>query len=188
MNQLITKDGKPYYHMTIAGCERDLPVCPISDALSIAGFVMLGDVEITVACARELLARCPAHDVIVTAETKGIPLAHEMARQENGRYLVARKGLKAYMRDPIHVEVKSITTDHVQQLYLAEDDYKGLHGKRVLIVDDVISTGESLAALENLVRAFGGNIVGCAAVLAEGDAAERSDITFLETLPLFPKG
>lgn len=187
MNQLITKNGKPYYHMTIAGCERDLPICPISDTMSIAGFVMLGDAEIAVASAKELLARCPAHDVIVTAEAKGIPLAHEMARQEHGRYVVARKGLKAYMRNPIHVAVKSITTDHVQELYLSEEDYAGLHGKRVLIVDDVISTGESLRALEKLVEAFGGDIVGRAAVLAEGDAATRKDILFLEALPMFPQ-
>jgi len=187
VNELVTKDGQTYYHMTIAGCERDLPVCPISDTLSIAGFVMLGDYEICVACAAELLKRCPPHDVILTAEAKGIPLAHEMARQEKGRYVVARKGMKAYMRNPIHVEVKSITTDHIQQLYLAEDDYKDLRGKRILIVDDVISTGESLCALEKLVEAFGGEIVGRAAVLAEGDAAKRSDITFLEPLPMFPR-
>lgn len=188
MNQLITKEnGRKYYHMTIAGCERDLPICPISDSMDIAGFVMLGDVEVTEASAKELLARCPAHDVVVTAETKGIPLCYAMARQGCGRYIVARKGLKAYMRNPIHVEVKSITTDHLQKLYLAEDDYQGLKGKRVLIVDDVISTGESLEAMEKLVEQFGGNIVGRAAVLAEGDAQSRQDIIYLEPLPLFPK-
>lgn len=137
-----------YYHMTIAGCERDLPICPIDEHLDIAGFVMLGDVEITEKTAKALLEKCPEHDVVVTAETKGIPLCYEMARQGCRRYIVARKSVKAYMRNPIHVEVKSITTDHVQKLYLAEDDYKGLNGKRVLIVDDVISTGESLAAME----------------------------------------
>lgn len=176
-----------YYKMTIAGCERELPICPISDTLDIAGFVMLGDVEITVKAAAALLAKCPEHDVVVTAETKGIPLCYEMARQGCQRYIVARKSVKAYMRNPIHVEVKSITTDHVQNLYLAEDDYKGLNGKRVLIVDDVISTGESLAAIENLVHQFGGNIVGRACVLAEGDAKDRDDIIYLEPLPLFFK-
>lgn len=125
--------------------------------------------------------------MVVTAETKGIPLCYEMARQGCRRYIVARKSVKAYMRNPIHVEVKSITTDHVQKLYLAEDDYKGLNGKRVLIVDDVISTGESLAAMEDLVKQFGGNIVGRACVLAEGDAADRKDIIYLEPLPLFTK-
>lgn len=187
MNQIVTINGLKYYHMTIAGCERDLPICPISDTLDIAGFVMLGDVEITKATAAELLKRCPAHDVVVTAETKGIPLCYEMARQGCGRYIVARKSFKSYMRNPIHVEVKSITTDHLQELYLAEDDYKGLNGKRVLIVDDVISTGESLAAMEKLVEQFGGKIVGRASVLAEGDAQDRKDITYLEPLPLFPK-
>ena len=184
--RIILSENK-YYHMTIAGCERDLPICPIDEHLDIAGFVMLGDVEITEKTAKALLEKCPEHDVVVTAETKGIPLCYEMARQGCRRYIVARKSVKAYMRNPIHVQVKSITTDHVQKLYLAEDDYKGLNGKRVLIVDDVISTGESLAAMEDLVKQFGGNIVGRACVLAEGDAADRKDIIYLEPLPLFTK-
>lgn len=184
--RIILSENK-YYHMTIAGCERDLPICPIDEHLDIAGFVMLGDVEITEKTAKALLEKCPEHDVVVTAETKGIPLCYEMARQGCRRYIVARKSVKVYMRNPIHVEVKSITTDHVQKLYLAEDDYKGLNGKRVLIVDDVISTGESLAAMEDLVKQFGGNIVGRACVLAEGDAADRKDIIYLEPLPLFTK-
>jgi adenine phosphoribosyltransferase len=185
VNQIVTINGLKYYHMTIAGCERDLPICPISDTMDIAGFVMLGDVEITKASAAALLKCCPEHDVVVTAETKGIPLAYEMARQGCGRYIVARKSVKAYMRNPIHVEVNSITTDHMQELYLAEDDYKGLKDKRVLIVDDVISTGESLAAMEKLVERFDGNIVGRASVLAEGDAKDRKDIIYLEPLPMF---
>lgn len=179
-------NGK-YYDMTIAGCDRKLPICPIDEHLDIAGFIMLGDVEITEKSAAELLKRCPEHDVVVTAETKGIPLCYEMARQGCRSYVVARKSVKAYMRNPIHVDVKSITTDHVQKLFLAEDDYNKIHGKRVLIVDDVISTGESLAAMENLVGQFGGNIVGRACVLAEGDAKDRTDIIYLEPLPLFPK-
>lgn len=183
----MSEQEKQYYHINIAGCERDLPICPIDEHLDIAGFVMLGDVEITEKTAAALLEKCPAHDVVVTAETKGIPLCYEMARQGCRKYIVARKSVKAYMRNPIHVEVKSITTDHVQKLYLAEDDYKGLNGKRVLIVDDVISTGESLAAMEDLVKQFGGEIVGRACVLAEGDAADRTDIVFLEPLPLFVK-
>ena len=176
-----------YYHIDIAGCSRELPICPISDEMDIAGFVMLGDVEITEHTAAALLKKCPPHDVIITAETKGIPLAYEMARQGCRKYVVARKSVKAYMRNPNHVEVKSITTDHVQKLYLAEDDYKDLDGKRVLIVDDVISTGESLAAIESLVSQFGGNIVGRACVLAGGDAMDRKDIIFLEPLPLLFK-
>lgn len=179
--------SEKYYHMTIAGCERDLPVCPIDDHLDIAGFIMLGDVEITEKTAAELLKKCPEHDVVVTAETKGIPLCYEMARQGCGKYVVARKSVKAYMRNPISVEVKSITTDHVQKLFLSEEDEKVMRGKRVLIVDDVISTGESLAAMEKLVDLYGGKIVGRACVLAEGDAKDRKDIVYLEPLPLLFK-
>ena len=175
------------YKMTIAGCQRELPICPISDTLDIAGFVMFGDVEVTEAAAKALMERCPEHDVIVTAESKGIPLAYEMARIGCRNYVVARKGIKAYMEDPIHVEVKSITTDHVQKLYLSKADCENLRGKRILIVDDVISTGESLAAIEELLHSVGGQVVGRACVLAEGDAKERADIIYLEPLPLFFK-
>ena len=171
------------YKMTIAGCERELPICPISDTLDIAGFVMFGDVEITEKVAESLME----HDIIITAESKGIPLAYEMARIGCRKYVVARKGIKAYMTDPIKVEVKSITTDHVQTLYLSQEDVESLKNKRILIVDDVISTGESLIALEKLVGEIGGSVVGKAAVLAEGDAADRTDIIFLEPLPLFFK-
>lgn len=175
------------YKIRIAGCERELPICPIDEHMDIAGFVMFGDVEVTEQAAQALLEKCPEHDVIVTAESKGIPLAYEMARRGCRNYVVARKGVKAYMEDPIHVEVKSITTDHVQKLFLSDEDREAIEGKRVLIVDDVISTGESLEAMEALVEKFGGNIVGRATVLAEGDAADRDDIIFLEPLPLFFK-
>ena len=175
------------YKMTIAGCDRELPICPISDTLDIAGFVMFGDVEITEKTAQALMEKCPEHDIIITAESKGIPLAYEMARIGCRKYIVARKGIKAYMTNPIKVEVKSITTDHVQTLYLSEEDVDALRGKRILILDDVISTGESLAALEKLVGEIGGNVVAKACVLAEGDAADRTDIIFLEPLPLFFK-
>ena len=175
------------YDMEIAGCKRSLPICPIDEKLDIAGFVMFSDVEITERTAAELLKKCPAHDVIVTAESKGIPLAYEMARIGCRNYVVARKGVKAYMEDPIHVEVKSITTDHVQKLYLSKADCENLKGRRILIVDDVISTGESLAAMEELLHTIGGQGVGKACVLAEGDAKDREDIIFLEPLPLFFK-
>ena len=148
------------YKMTIAGCQRQLPICPISDSLDIAGFVMFGDVEVTEAAAKALMEKCPEHDVIVTAESKGIPLAYEMARIGCRNYVVARKGIKAYMEEPIHVEVKSITTDHVQKLYLSKADCENLRDKRILIVDDVISTGESLAAIEELLHSVGGQVVG----------------------------
>lgn len=176
------------YTLNVAGLKRELPVCPVDDKLDIAAFIMFGDVELTVSCARELIKLAPEHDVIITAEAKGIPLAYEMARQLGvNRYLIARKGPKLYMKNPISVEVKSITTAKVQRLYIDKDDADYMKGKRVLIVDDVISTGESLSAIETLVEQAGGNIVGCMAVLAEGDAKDRKDITYLEPLPLFFK-
>lgn len=175
------------YKMTIAGIERELPLCPVSDALDIAAFVMFGDVEITEAAAKALLEKCPEHDVVVTAEAKGIPLCYEMARQGSRDYEIARKSIKVYDKDPISFEVKSITTAAVQKLYLAKERAERLNGRRVLIVDDVISTGASLYVLEELVRQAGGIIVGKAAVLAEGEAAERDDIIYLEKLPVFPK-
>lgn len=175
-----------YYHMRVAGLERDLPICPLNDSLSIAGFVIFGDPELTVACARDLLAKAPEYDYIITAEAKGIPLAHEMARQAgDAKYILARKGPKLYMRDIFSVSVRSITTAKEQHLYLDGADAALMKGKRILVVDDVISTGESLAALEALVEKAGGIICGRMAILAEGDAQERPDITYLEKLPLF---
>ncbi|MFI3325520.1 MAG: phosphoribosyltransferase family protein [Clostridia bacterium] len=179
--------SKQFYNMTIAGCNRDLPICPISDTLDIAGFVMFGDVEVTVASAKALIEKCETFDVVLTAETKGIPLAYEMARQTNSDYVVARKGVKAYMTNCIKVEVKSITTANVQSLYLSEDDCEKLKSKKVLIVDDVVSTGESLIAIEKLIEGIDCNVVGKACVLAEGDATLRKDIIYLEPLPLFFK-
>jgi len=175
------------YKMTIAGVERELLLCEVCDTLDIAAFIMLGDVEITIASATELLKRSPEFDVIFTAEAKSIPLCYEMSRQSGKPYVVARKGVKVYMPDPVGVEVKSITTANVQKLYLGSDDIAKMQGKRVLIVDDVISTGESLEALNKLAEKAEANVVGRAAVLAEGDAANRDDIIFLEKLPVFPK-
>lgn len=175
------------YKMTIAGLERELPLCPLNDKIDIAAFVMFSDVEVTVAAAAELLKKCPEFDVILTAESKGIPLGYEMSRQSGKPYIVARKSVKLYMNDPVSVTVKSITTAAQQTLYLAADKADMIKGKKVLIVDDVISTGESLKALEKLVSAAGGEISAEAAVLAEGDAADRTDIIFLEKLPLFFK-
>ena len=175
------------YKMTIAGLERELPICAVSNKLDIAAFIMFSDVEVTVAAAEELLKKCPDFDIILTAESKGIPLAYEMARQSGKSYVVARKSVKLYMTAPVEVEVKSITTAEVQKLYLAGEKAELLKGRKVLIVDDVISTGESLKALEKLTNAAGGEIAAEAAVLAEGDAADRDDIIFLEKLPLFFK-
>ncbi len=174
------------YRMTVAGLERSLPLCPVSDQLYIGAFVIFGDQELTVACARELLARAPAYDYIITAEAKGIPLAHEMARQAgDAKYILARKAPKLYMRNVVEVAVRSITTAKEQHLYLDGADAELMKGKRILIVDDVISTGESLSALEALVQKAGGEICGRMAILAEGDAIGRSDLIYLEKLPLF---
>ena len=175
------------YRMNIAGLDRDLPLCKVSDDLYIGAFVMFGDAEITVACARELLARAPKdYDYLLTAEAKSIPLIHEMARQSGAeKYFIARKGPKAYMPDPLHVADQSITTAGQQELYLGRDDADLIAGKRILLVDDVISTGGSLHAMEALVAMAGGTVTGRLAVLAEGGAADRKDIGFLEKLPLF---
>ena len=175
-----------FYEMQIAGLTRQLPLCKVSDTLYIGAFVIFGDVELTVRTAEALLKKAPEHDVIITAESKGIPIAYEMARQEGvNRYIIARKAPKLYMKNVFTTEVKSITTEKVQVLCLDGADAEYLRGKRVLIVDDVISTGESLNAIETLVNQAGGNIVGKMAILAEGDAQGREDIIYLEPLPLF---
>lgn len=175
------------YTLNVAGLTRELPCCPLNDKIDIAAFIMFSDVELTVKCAEELLKKVPEFDVIITAESKGIPLGYEMSRQCGKNYIVARKSVKLYMTNPISVEVQSITTAAKQTLFLSEEDVNRIKGKKVLIADDVISTGESLNSLIALVEKAGGNIVGKAAVLAEGDAADRDDIIFLEKLPLLFK-
>ena len=176
------------YTMKVAGLERQLPLCKVSDELYIGAFIIFGDAELTVACASALLERVPAdsYDYMLTAEAKSIPLIHEMARQSGAaKYFIARKGPKAYMPDPIHVEDQSITTAGTQRLYLGRDDAELIQGKRVLIMDDVISTGGSLLAMEALIKKAGGTVAGKIAVLAEGDAKDRTDIRYLAPLPLF---
>ncbi|MEG0340097.1 MAG: phosphoribosyltransferase family protein [Oscillospiraceae bacterium] len=173
------------YTLEVAGLTRELPICKVNDNMDIAAFVMFSDVELTVACATELLKKVPEFDIIVTAEAKGIPLAYEMSRQSGKKYIPARKGVKLYMKNPVIVEDKSITTDAVQRLVIDQKDLDMMKNKKILIVDDVISTGGSLLALEALVNKSEGHIVARAAVLAEGDAAERADIVFLSPLPLF---
>ena len=175
------------YKMTIAGLERELMLCPLNEKIDIAAFIMFSDVELTVKVSEELLKKCPEFDVILTAESKGIPLGYEMARQSGKPYVVARKSVKLYMSAPLSVTVQSITTANEQTLYLSAEKAELINGKNVLIVDDVISTGESLNAMEKLVESAGGKITAKAAVLAEGDAANRTDIIFLEKLPLFFK-
>ena len=176
------------YRMHIAGLDRDLPICKVTDDFYIGAFIMFGDAELTVACARELLKLAEGidYDYLFTAEAKSIPLIHEMARQSGTeKYFIARKGPKVYVPDPISVQDRSITTLGVQQLFLGSDDAALIRGRRILIVDDVISTGGSLLAMEALVAKAGGTVAGRMAVLAEGGAAQRSDIRFLEKLPVF---
>ena len=177
-----------YYKMNIAGLERALPLCPISDELMIGAFVIFGDPELTTACAEELLKKAPEYDYLITAEAKGIPLVHEMARiAGNQKYFLARKNPKLYMTGVFEAELHSITTDKDQKLYLDIADAELMKGKKILIIDDVISTGESLAAIEHLVKMAGGNICGRMTILAEGDAQDREDLIYLEKLPLFNK-
>lgn len=174
------------YTMRIAGVERALPLCRVTDDLYIGAFVIFGDVELTCACAKGLLEVAPEHDLIITAESKGIPLAYEMARQEGvNHYLIARKKPKLYMKNVFKTTVNSITTEGEQILCIDQKDADNMRGKKVLIVDDVISTGKSLKAVEKLVQEAGGIVVGKMAILAEGDAQDRSDIIYLEKLPLF---
>ena len=174
------------YKMNIAGLDRDLPLCPLNENLYIGAFVIFGDPELTTACAKALLDRAPEYDYLISAEAKGIPLVHEMARLAgNQKYMLARKSPKLYMTGVLEVTVKSITTAKEQKLYLDTADAEEMRGKKILIVDDVISTGASLNAIEELVKTAGGEICGRMAVLAEGDAQERGDIIYLEKLPLF---
>ena len=177
-----------YYQMTIAGKERALPLCPLNDELQIAGFVMFGDPELTTACAEELLKRAPEYDYLLTAEAKGIPLVHEMARLAgNQKYFLARKYPKLYMTGVMEVSLRSITTNKEQKLYLDTVDAELMKGKRILVVDDVVSLGDSMRALEYLVQQAGGIVCGRMTVLAEGNAANRDDLIYLEKLPLFDK-
>ena len=172
--------------MNIAGCDRKLPICPVTDDLWIGAFVIFGDQELTVVCARDLLEKAPEYDYLISAEAKGIPLVHEMARQHgDAKYFLARKAPKLYMTGVFEVTVNSITTAKEQKLYLDTADAEMMRGKRILIVDDVISTGESLKAVEALVEKAGGNICGRMCILAEGDAIDRDDIVYLNPLPLF---
>ena len=174
------------YTLHVAGLTRELPIIKLSYDLSIASFVILGDTEIVRKTAPIIAKKLPEVDLIVTAEAKGIPLAYEISKVLNlNEYVVARKSVKAYMEESIEVEVNSITTTNSQKLYLNNQDANKIKGKKVALIDDVISTGQSLKALERLVEKAGGKVLAKAAILAEGDAKDRKDIIFLEALPTF---
>ncbi len=174
------------YEIDIAGLKRELPICKVTDDLYIGAFVIFGDVELTVHCAAELLKVAPDYDYLIAPEAKAIPLLYEMARQSGAdKYFLARKKAKAYMSGVLEVEVQSITTAGKQTLVMDTEDAEMIRGKRMLILDDVISTGESLHAMEVLVEKCGGIVAGRMAILAEGDAANREDIITLAPLPLF---
>ncbi len=175
-----------FYRLELCGLTRELPLVEVAPGLSIASFVILGDTELVTTVAPEIVRRLPKVEALVVAEAKGIPLAHEVSRLLGMNYLVARKSVKPYMEEPLTDEVHSITTQRKQLLCLDGKDAAFLRGKRVALIDDVVSTGESIAALERLVRRAGGQVVAKAAILAEGDAAQRSDLIFLGVLPLFP--
>ncbi len=177
-----------HYHLEIAGLERDLPFVPIGEDMAYASFVIISDVQLVSACAPLLAEKIRDCDVIVTAEAKGIALAYETSKLLNlKRFVVARKSVKSYMKDPVSVPVRSITTFDEQRLYLDSGDASYLNNKNVCLLDDVVSTGESLKALEELASKAGGKVVQRACILAEGDAAGRDDLIFLQKLPLFKK-
>lgn len=175
------------YTLTLCGLKRELPIIQISPALSIASFVILGDTELVCKAAPEIVKKLPDFDILITAEAKGIPLVFEVSRLLKQNYIIARKSIKPYMQDPLTISVQSITTQKEQTLCLDRKDANAIIGKRVAIIDDVISTGESIAALETLINAAGGNVVARAAILAEGNAAKRTDIIYLKQLPVFTK-
>ena len=175
------------YTLTLCGLKRELPIIQISPTLSIASFVILGDTELVCKAAPEIVKKLPDFDILITAEAKGIPLVFEVSRLLKQNYIIARKSIKPYMQDPLTISVQSITTQKEQTLCLDRKDANAIIGKRVAIIDDVISTGESIAALETLINAAGGNVVARAAILAEGNAAKRTDIIYLKQLPVFTK-
>ncbi|MDW7670267.1 MAG: phosphoribosyltransferase family protein [Bacillota bacterium] len=176
-----------HYELQIAGLKRRLPIVQVSEGMALASFVILGDCELVQAAAPLILEKLPPVDYLLTAEAKGIPLVHEMCRLLNHPYyVVARKSLKPYMEEALMTEVVSITTQHKQHLYLNGADAALISGKRVAVIDDVISSGESLNALERLAKDADARVVARAAILAEGFASDRDDILFLEELPFFP--
>lgn len=175
------------YSITIGDTHRELPIMAISQDTAIASFVLLGDDELSNSAAKQLLPKLPKDfDYIVTMESKGIPLAHDLSLLTNHpRSIVIRKSVKDYMKDPLTTPVKSITTGKPQELVLNGEDARLIKGKKIILVDDVVSTGGSMKAASNLLQQVNANIIARVAILAEGDAAKRKDLIYLQPLPLF---
>ena len=176
------------YCLKVAGLKRELPFVDINEELAFASFVVISDTELVSFAGKLLAEKIGECDAIVTAEAKGIALSYEISRQLGHKsFIVARKSEKSYMKDTIETSVKSITTVTKQHLYLDGSDIEKIRGRKVCLIDDVVSTGQSLAALEELVIKAGADVVQKACILAEGEAADRNDIIYLEKLPLFRK-
>ena len=175
------------YSIEIAGVKRELPLFEIKPGLSIAILNILGDTELVAACARELAKKVKGvdFDIIMTAEAKSIPIAHMLAVETKKPYIVLRKLYKPYMGDAIQAETLSITTGQPQVLILDEKDRSLIQGKKVLVVDDVISTGSTLQGMHMILDKANATIAGEAAILTEGDRAQWMHIHALGHLPLF---
>lgn len=174
-----------FYTVDIGGRKTDLPVLKLPSGISICFFNLHGNQSLTEHCGKEIAKRIPPCDVVITAESKGLQLAHVVARELGHElYAVCRKSKKLYMQDGLQTSVQSITTGEVQTLYLSKHDADLLKGKRVVIVDDVVSTGGSLKGIEDIVNLAGGNVIAKAFVLAEGAAKDRDDIIYLAPIPI----
>lgn len=174
-----------YYTIDINGFKTDLPIMPLPSGINICFFNLHGNQTLTEHCGKELAKKLEGCDIVLTAESKGLQLAHVVARELNQQYYaVCRKSKKLYMQDGIQTSVKSITTGEIQTLYLSKHDKDLLCGKKVAIVDDVVSTGGSLEGLEKIVELAGGTVFKKAFVLAEGAAKDRQDIIYLASIPI----
>ncbi|MFW6269467.1 MAG: phosphoribosyltransferase family protein [Bacillota bacterium] len=181
--------GQEYYDLEISGFHRKLPVVHLKDNIWIASFVMLGDVNLVNFCAGALATKLAKidFDYIVGPEAKVIPLLQSMATfLGNSHYVVCRKQVKGYMKDPVELEVESITTPGKQKLVLGGSDVERIKGKKVVLIDDVVSTGGTFDSMDSLMEKVGAEVIGRAAVLKEGDSYEK-DLIYLEDLPIFIK-
>ncbi len=175
-----------FYTIDINGYKHDAPVLPLPSGIKIVFFNLHGNQKLTEHCGKELAKLLSDCDVLLTVESKALQLTHVITRElDMPFYAVARKSKKLYMQDGIEITIESsITTGAEQKLYLSKHDVELLKGKKVGIVDDVVSTGASLKGLEDIVKKAGGIIHKKAFVLAEGDAKNRPDVIYLQSIPL----